>query len=179
MIVRGADVELSRWANGRGHTRELYGDRGGDGSPRWRLSMALLGGAGEFSALPGVQRSLVLVRGSSHMRWGDDAGWVAWSPGDPVTFDGALPVRYRDADAEDLGCMVWGGPAAALEWRTLMGSLNLSPERWRAAVVVDGEVRASGPEGEVAPLHFRDTVVCDADYALHADEPAAVVLVAR
>ncbi len=45
-VIRYQDVPDSPWRNGRGRTREI---RRGDG---WRLSIATIAAAGEFSRFP-------------------------------------------------------------------------------------------------------------------------------
>lgn len=66
------DIAPMPWANGAGMTRELVGwdesaGFGPAGSARWRLSIARLERVGEFSPLPGVDRTFLLVGGSAEL----------------------------------------------------------------------------------------------------------------
>jgi environmental stress-induced protein Ves len=52
------DVPDQPWKNGRGTTRELHRDE------RWRLSIATIASAGDFSAFAGVDRTFAVARGT-------------------------------------------------------------------------------------------------------------------
>jgi environmental stress-induced protein Ves len=58
-----SDVPPTRWANGRGTTRELLRRRTPDGSLICRIAVADVVAAGPFSVLPGIDRTLVLIAG--------------------------------------------------------------------------------------------------------------------
>lgn len=154
-IVRGSLVEPTPWANGQGTTRELWVSPAGV-RPRWRLSMARVEGSGEFSVLPGVSRSLMLVDGQVLLSF-DGAEPVALTG--PCTFDGATPVRYEASrPSEDLGVMVWDGPPAELVVRVVEEPFTLRPDTHRAAVMLGGSAVLADERLEV-----RDVVVLDAE----------------
>jgi environmental stress-induced protein Ves len=71
-IIRFADLKPQPWRNGGGVTRELASHRaaassGGpssdDGAWDWRVSIADVTRAGEYSAFPGMERVLTVVEG--------------------------------------------------------------------------------------------------------------------
>jgi environmental stress-induced protein Ves len=76
-IIRFADLKPQPWRNGGGVTRELASHPGGasaggasagagspgDGAWDWRVSIADVTRAGEYSAFPGMERVLTVVEG--------------------------------------------------------------------------------------------------------------------
>jgi uncharacterized protein len=71
-IIRFADLKPQPWSNGGGVTRELASHRGAassgaasseDGAWDWRVSIADVTRAGEYSAYPGMERVLTVVEG--------------------------------------------------------------------------------------------------------------------
>lgn len=64
-IIRYADLKPAPWRNGGGTTRELarFPLDAADGGWDWRVSIAEVGKAGEFSAIPGMERVLTVVDG--------------------------------------------------------------------------------------------------------------------
>lgn len=64
-IIRFADLKPEPWRNGGGTTRQLASQPGSapDGSWDWRISIADVTKAGDFSAFPGMERVLTVVEG--------------------------------------------------------------------------------------------------------------------
>ena len=66
-IIRFADLKPEPWRNGGGVTRQIAGHSGAgsghDGGWDWRVSIAEVGKAGEFSPFPGMERVLTVVEG--------------------------------------------------------------------------------------------------------------------
>lgn len=65
-IIRFADIKPQPWRNGGGVTRELAshpGDSPEEGAWDWRVSIADVTKAGEYSAFPGMERLLTVVEG--------------------------------------------------------------------------------------------------------------------
>ncbi|RAM38902.1 HutD/Ves family protein [Arthrobacter globiformis] len=76
-IIRFADLKPQPWRNGGGVTRELASHRGGasagaassgatasdDGAWDWRVSIADVTSAGDYSPFPGMERVLTVVEG--------------------------------------------------------------------------------------------------------------------
>lgn len=118
-VLGPGDYREMPWANGRGVTLELYREEG------LRLSVATVAEAGPFSALPGIDRVLVLIEG----------------PGFALTIDGVrqavaplAPVRFAGEQA-----------VAAVEVAGVSRDFNLMLARGRAA-----ELRVLAPGEEMA-----------------------------
>ena len=69
-IIRFADLKAEPWRNGGGVTRQLAsrpsaagGEDGQDGSWDWRVSIADVTRAGDFSPFPGMERLLTVIEG--------------------------------------------------------------------------------------------------------------------
>lgn len=72
-IIRYADLKAAPWRNGGGVTREIArgtagagadsAGAGGAGGWDWRVSIAEVGKAGDFSAFPGMERVLTVIEG--------------------------------------------------------------------------------------------------------------------
>lgn len=124
--------------------------------------MALVDGAGTFSSLPGVARSLVLVEGAVRLRF-DGEDWQDLTS-ECLLFNGDTACEYIATEpSEDLGVMVWEGPPAPIEVVDVNRSLGLSPETHRAAVLLTGTATVGGEQ-----LHPRDVVLINAPLTLEA-----------
>lgn len=62
-VFKHDSYRAMRWRNGRGSTLEIAKEPAAGEPFTWRLSLADIEQAGEFSAYPGYRRSLVLVAG--------------------------------------------------------------------------------------------------------------------
>lgn len=62
-IVRYRELKSQPWLNGGGKTKVLASVAGPDGDFDWRISIAEVNKAGEFSELPGVDRVITLIDG--------------------------------------------------------------------------------------------------------------------
>jgi len=66
-IIRYRNLKPERWANGGGVTRQLAAGPGsatsGPAEWDWRISIAEVGQAGPFSALPGIDRVITIIDG--------------------------------------------------------------------------------------------------------------------
>jgi environmental stress-induced protein Ves len=96
-LIRYAAAAEVPWRNGGGRTRELHAAEG------WRLSVATISDAGEFSAFPGRDRTLVVGRGRLSLSIGA-RGHQRLVRGDRVDFAGEAAVVAEPV----------GGPAAAV-----------------------------------------------------------------
>ena len=83
-IVRYAEVAEQPWRNGGGVTRELHRDE------HWRLSIATISAAGDFSAFPGVDRTFVVAQGDLTLSVATNVHHLG--SGDLLRFSGADPV---------------------------------------------------------------------------------------
>jgi len=62
LIIPFASLKPQPWRNAGGTTREIAAGGSGD-MPDWRLSIADLDKAGNFSAFPGLERTFMLIEG--------------------------------------------------------------------------------------------------------------------
>jgi uncharacterized protein len=68
-IIRFADLKPEPWRNGGGVTRQIAGSAGAAAAPArdsawdWRVSIAEVTKAGDFSLFPGMERVLTVVEG--------------------------------------------------------------------------------------------------------------------
>lgn len=131
------------WANGRGVTVEIARADDDEGM-LWRLSMAQVVEDGQFSAFPGIDRSLTVIDGPGFALVGDH--WrLRADPLVPVGFAGDVPVSAADVTGplQDLNVM-WRRGALAARVRVATGAMQtagtvvavvaLEPQR----ITVDG-----------------------------------------
>lgn len=92
-----ARIAPQPWRNGRGQTREIAAGRLVDGAGHrewdWRVSVACIACAGEFSRFEGVQRTAVLVKGSDLALTGGARRLQFRRVGDVRSFGGEEPLR--------------------------------------------------------------------------------------
>lgn len=62
-IIRFAELKAEPWRNGGGVTREIARHGSEDSGWDWRVSIADVAKAGDFSAFPGMERVLTVVEG--------------------------------------------------------------------------------------------------------------------
>lgn len=62
-----AALQVSRWRNGGGETREIISYPPGEADFAWRASIATLSQDGAFSRFPGIDRVITLLRGDAVM----------------------------------------------------------------------------------------------------------------
>ena len=121
------------WANGGGITTELAAGPDRE-SWRWRISVAQVDRAGEFSALPNVQRYIAPldVPLRLHFRDGRD---ITLNRLQVLGFDGDPPPRCElpDGPGRDINLMLRDGARGTLVARPLTGSMLLpcdDAHRW-------------------------------------------------
>lgn len=146
------------WRNGGGVTREvLRGPVDRHGEPSWRISIATVSDAAEFSAFPGYQRLFVPLEHERIVLLGPD-GVLAADRFGAVLFDGAAAVRARveGPPVDAVNVMTRPRSRAWIRPATMTGGFfTTSPSR-KAVVVLSGVVTEPG----------------------HADIPAPAVVVA-
>lgn len=93
--LRSADYRRMRWANGLGWTTELA-VHPAHGELEWRVSIAEVDTDCEFSQLPGVDRTLLVLEGDGLALAVDDAPEVLLRPGgEALAFSGDRVTRCR------------------------------------------------------------------------------------
>ena len=114
-----ARLPATPWKNGGGTTREIavFPTDAGLGDFDWRLSVAEVERHGPFSAFPGIDRTIVLLRGAG-MELRDPergTGCVLTYPGDVWAFAGerAIDARLVDGPTRDFNVMARRGSWSA------------------------------------------------------------------
>jgi uncharacterized protein len=180
-LLRGADLVASPWKNGGGVTREIAAEAAGADvgvgadtgldAFAWRVSVADVAQAGQFSRFDGVDRTLVLLEGAGMLL--DESGPSAHThaltqPLDLACFAGETPIEARlvGGPTRDFNLMVRRGVAR--------GTLDVWPaakaQRFAAQTVLlycargDVQVRVDGAKS--ATLAAGDTLRVDAAQAV-------------
>jgi environmental stress-induced protein Ves len=115
--LKPADYRAMPWKNGGGQTLEIAVGPEGAGMEDflWRLSIAQVAKSGPFSAFPGVDRTLTVLKGEG-MKLDFDEGndMVIDVPWRPASFDGGRACRCRliGGPVEDFNVMTRRGKAA-------------------------------------------------------------------
>lgn len=149
-VVLFRDLPPHPWRNGGGITRDLAVRSDAQGLA-WRISIAEVASAGEFSAFPGMDRLLMLCRGTGMHVTVDNTEHLL-GPWDTIRFPGDAATRATlvDGPTTDLNVMTRRGSArAAVAVTVLDGTVPAwtpqSPEVATTCVVVlDGHLRCRG-----------------------------------
>lgn len=177
-------LPLQPWKNGAGRTREIAVEPPGGGFEDfdWRLSVAEIERDAPFSAFPGIDRCIVLWRGAG-MRLRSADGRIDRqldTPGEPFHFAGeeALDAQLLDGPSTDFNVMTRRG-----RWRCEVLQVR-APQQLDGAdallvLVAHGRWTVDGtPLDPGQGLLWRRRCTSLAA-ALHGDEPAPRLLVAR
>ena len=141
-VLRFASLPGSRWANGAGTTVELDRfPRGQSDGFGWRVSIATIDSPGPFSALPGIDRTIVAL-GPAALELATPRGPVRLEPHSALSFPGedAIAVPHVAAPSRDLNVMTRRG-----QWRHHAevrdaGAFDLRSESAVLVVALDGPV---------------------------------------
>lgn len=119
-VLRAGDARRVPWRNGRGVTEELALAPAGAtferGNFDWRVARATVGEAGPFSAFPGFERVLVVVRGAGlRLEHGGDAPAAIVPPLAPYRFSGEWTTTATplDGSVTDVNVLARRGIAQA------------------------------------------------------------------
>lgn len=160
-VIPAFEYRRERWRNGLGWTREILRVPDTDD---WqvRLSIAEIEQDAAFSAFPGIERELVLLRGEGlRLRFDDGALHTLMPPHDRLRFAGEARVTGElvDGVTHDFNLM-WRREAvqAELLHRPLVGSMFFftEPEAAWAIHLLAGQAEFEG-EPSLTPLAAGDT----------------------
>ena len=176
-LLPAHEYRRERWRNDLGWTREIHRQPMPDADPEaidadwlWRLSIAEVEQAAAFSAFPGIDRELVLLRGNGMRLCFDDGEMIALDPPHGrYRFSGERPLCGEPIDGitHDFNLMWRRDRIEADLWhRPLVGSMVLFAEpgdHW-AVHVLSG--RANAADGaRILSASIADTVLLHADDA--------------
>jgi environmental stress-induced protein Ves len=97
-IIRARDCRITPWKNGGGSTTEIAAEPSGASLDTfdWRISMARVAADGPFSAFPGIDRTLAVVKGSGLvLTIGGGAPVTLACGSDPISFAGGIATSAR------------------------------------------------------------------------------------
>ena len=160
-VIPSVEYRRERWRNGLGWTREIL--RVPDtGEWQVRLSIAEIEQDAAFSAFPGIERELVLLRGQGlRLRFADGAVHTLLPPHDRVRFAGEAEIHGELVDGltHDFNLM-WRRDAleAELLHRPLVGSMFFFTEpavAW-AIHLLAGQAQFEG-DTDLPPMDAGDT----------------------
>lgn len=167
-VVRFRDLAPRPWRNGGGITRDLAGHSDGRDEVTWRVSVANVDASGNFSEFPGLDRILMLCRGTIMQVTVDDVEHLL-QPWDIVRFSGEAITRATlvDGPTVDLNVMTRrhaaratvapiGIDGVAAVARPEVGTTTL-------LVAVEGHVRCRAIHMVESQLDRFDTIYLTAD----------------
>lgn len=151
-IIRFSSIRPEPWRNGGGVTREIARHPRGasDGSWDWRVSIAEVGKAGDFSAFPGMERVIAVIDGELLVLTvdGEEHAMERYRPfrfsGDAVS-SSALPT----GDIRDLNVIARRGT-----FKGYLSILELSKKRahpvfeGQLAILLEGKASVAEERGE-------------------------------
>jgi len=150
-----ADYRAMPWANGRGSTVELAREDDAAGNLLWRLSMAEIVEAGDFSPFPGIDRILTLTEGPGFdLDFGPHGRVAPVEPLLPVAFSGDWPTRAGNVrgPSRDLNVMVRRGALGAAVRIMRAGPVSVAATGWTLLLALAGAwtLRAAKTEHRLA-----------------------------
>lgn len=174
-VIDTSLLPASSWKNGGGSTRTVAVSPEGAGFDDfiWRVSIAEVRGSGDFSAFPGVDRTILLLDGRGMMLHNPDGSVHALTtPFRPWRMRGDEPVRawLLNGSARDFNVMVRRGHAES------------SVEVWQTEVAlpeVSGDAVFFCPRGSFRiSVEGGEDVVLSAGCAFHVRGAGAALLAA-
>ena len=160
-IIRFADLKAEPWRNGGGVTREIARQASADGGWDWRLSIADVTKAGDFSPFPGMERVLTVIEGELLLLTVDGAEQPL-EKYRPFRFDGgaATGAKLPTGDIRDLNVITRTGA-----FKGFTSIIELSKKRahpvfeGQLGVLLQGQAKVSDSAGEPLDLGRYDAVV--------------------
>ncbi|WP_285247873.1 HutD family protein [Pseudarthrobacter sp. efr-133-R2A-89] len=134
LIIRFSGLKAEPWRNGGGVTREIARQDSSDGGWDWRVSIADVTKAGDFSAFPGMERVLTVIEGELLLLTVDGAEQPL-EKYRPFRFDGgaATTGSLPTGDIRDLNVIT-----CAAAYKGYTSIIELSKKR--AHPVFDGQL---------------------------------------
>jgi environmental stress-induced protein Ves len=164
-LLRADQHRRMPWRNGGGITYEVASRPVGSGLDDfdWRISFAEITEDGPFSAFGEVERTIVIVEGTS-MRLTVDGEVHDLQRYEPLRFDGgsASSGQLTAGPVTDLNLMTRRGRAAAeleLVQAEPGGSVNLDATAQLVLVALAGQIVVAGEHGDGATLQRRDAIL--------------------
>jgi environmental stress-induced protein Ves len=154
-VQRFGEHRAMPWANGKGTSYEIASDRDGEDRWSWRVAIAPVVLDGPFSALPGIDRELVVIEGNGMVLEVDGTsvecllGQVVRFSGDAETF-----ARLIDGPVVDLGLMTVRGSVTGLMVVADVGAVVESD-----LLVAVGEAVFEGESGKSYRLEPMDALL--------------------
>jgi environmental stress-induced protein Ves len=164
-IIRFADLKPEPWRNGGGVTRQLASQPGTgpgqDGNWDWRVSIADVSKAGDFSPFPGMERVLTVVEGELLLLTMDGAEYPL-EKYRPFRFPGgaATQASLPTGDIRDLNVITRAG-----SFKGYTSIIELSKKRAQPifegsfGILLQGQAKASSGDEEQMDLNRYDAVV--------------------
>jgi Uncharacterized protein conserved in bacteria len=152
------------WKNGLGVTREvaIHAPAEEPSAFLWRISLATVSGSGPFSAFPGIDRTIAVLRGGGlHLTVDGVAQQPLTEEAEPFSFSGDAIVHSDSIGGEttDLNVMTRRGVFThTVRKVTREGECVLSIESGTTAVVFNGQASVSLPDGIIA-VDFGDVLL--------------------
>lgn len=162
------EYRRERWRNGHGWTREVLRMPEAAEDWDWRLSIAEIERDAPFSAFPGVERELVLLRGAGvRLRFDDGEVREVVPPHGRVRFAGerSLAGELIDGPTHDLNLMWRRDRIEAEAWhRPLVGSMVLfvEPGEYWLLHLLTGHAHCVGADGD-ARIDMGDSLLLSTD----------------
>ena len=166
-IIRFAGLRAEPWRNGGGVTREIARQGAAGGGWDWRVSIADVTKAGDFSEFPGMERVLTVIEGDLLLLTVDGAEQPL-EKYRPFRFDGGAPTTSAlpTGDIRDLNVITRAGA-----YKGYTSIIELSKKRahpvfeGQLAVLLQGQATASGsgPEQEDSVALDRYDTVAGSD----------------
>lgn len=188
VLLKASGYRSMPWRNGLGTTREIAveppGKAAGEAGFRWRLSIADIERDCEFSAFPGINRSIMLLDGKGMDLFVDGQCLSLDRPFRPRDFSGDASARCRlhAGPVRDFNIMS-AATTCRHEWRIVeefpFPATN-SPATQCALVCLKGMVNVR-MHGESLRLESEDTLLPDASgvFEITTDDSDACVLLVR
>ncbi|MHC6591944.1 HutD/Ves family protein [Arthrobacter sp. C152] len=159
-IIRFAELQAEPWRNGGGVTREIAQQASADGGWDWRVSIADVTKAGDFSAFPGMERVVTVVEGDLLLLSVDGADQPV-ERYRPYRFDGgaATSAKLPTGDIRNLNVITRTGA-----FKGFASIIELSKKRahpvfeGQLGVLLQGQATVSDADTDAVELARYDAV---------------------